>query len=99
MIGELITLVVLAIVVIVMFNSFSVEKDNASPGLMYLVIGFGLVVGVTLFFLALTYFQKSEDMLHFLLAFTSLCLFPIALSSAAATFISIRTLKETIASA
>jgi len=99
MIGELITLGVLVIVIIVMFNGIAVEQDTTSPGLNYLVLGFGVFVSVTLFFLALTYFQKSEDMLHFLLAFTSLCLFPIALSSAAATFISIRTLKETIAAA
>ena len=99
MIGEAITLVILVIVIVVLFSSFSTEKEQTSPGLMYLVLGFGLFVGVTMFFLALAYFQRSEDMLKFLLALTTCILFPMALSSAAATFVSIRKLKEVVASA
>lgn len=99
MLGELLTLVVLVIVMVTLFYSFSTENDPGSPGLTAIILGFGLFVGITLFFLARTYFQKSEDLLQFLLAFTMFVLLPISLSSAAATFISVRTLKETIASA
>jgi hypothetical protein len=99
MIGELLTLGFVILVIVVLFNSFSTEEDPGSPGLTFMILAFGLFVGITLFFLARTYFQKSEDLLQFLLAFTMFLLFPISLSSAAATFIGIRTLKETIASA
>jgi len=99
MFGELVTLVILVSVIISLFYSFSTESDPGSPGLSFMILSFGLFVGITLFFLARTYFQKSEDLLQFLLAFTMFLLFPMSLSSAAATFISIRTLKETIASA
>jgi FtsH-binding integral membrane protein len=99
MLVESIALVLVVIVLVVLFNSFSTENDKTSPGLMFLIMGFGGFVGLTCFLLALTYFQKSEDMLKFLLAFATLILFPISLSSAAATFVSVRTLKETIAAA
>ena len=99
MIGEFLTLGVVITTIAILFNSFSTENDPGSPGLTFMILAFGLFVGVTLCFLARTYFQKSEDLLQFLLAFTMLLLFPISLSSAAATFIGIRTLKETIATA
>jgi len=99
MIVELLTLVALVIVIVVLFYNFSTENSPGSPGLTFMILAFGLFVGITLFFLARSYFQKSEHLLQFLLAFTMFLLFPISLSSAAATFVSIRTLKETIATA
>ena len=96
---ELSVLVVLVIVIVVLFNAFSTEKEPTSPKLTALIGGFGLFVGIALLGLSLAYFQTVEAKTNFLLAFTTCILFPIALSSAAATFISIRSLKETIASA
>lgn len=98
MIPQILLLVIVIIVLSVLFSKFSTEKDPSSPGLTGLVFGFSLFVGIAAFFLALTYFQKADQMMNFLMAFTMIVVFPACLSSTALSVVSIRSLRETIAS-
>jgi len=100
MIVQALLLIGLIVTILVLFNSFSEEKDPSSPGLGGLVFGFSLFVGIASYCLALYYFQpKPEQMLSFLLFFTMVIVLPVCLNSTALSMISIRSLRETIASA
>jgi hypothetical protein len=93
-------LLTLLITIPVLFNSFSSESDPSSPGLTGLVFGFSLFVGITAYCLALYYFQpKPEQMVSFLLAFTMLVILPVCINTTAVSMVSLRGLRESVASA
>jgi hypothetical protein len=100
MLIQTLLLIGLIITMIVLFNSYSKETDPASPGLGGAVFGFSLFVGIATYCLALYYFQpKPEEMVQFLMFFTMVVILPVCLNSAAISMISIRSLRETLASA
>ena len=100
MLFQTLLLLALLITMIVLFNSYSTESDPSSPGLGGAIFGFSLFVGIASYCLALYYFQpKPEEMVQFLLFFTMVVVLPVCLNSSALSMISIRSLRETLASA
>jgi hypothetical protein len=92
-------LFVAILVMIVLFSNLS-GVDSKDYSLLSMVFGFSAFVGITCFFLALTYFSsKPNDLIWFLTFFVIVVLLPMCLCSTAISAVNVSNLRQAVATA
>ena len=91
--------ILVLIIMISLFSNLS-GVDSKDYSLLSMVIGFGIFVAITSYFLALTYFSSQPlNLLMFLTFFVTVILLPMCLVSTAVSAVNVSNLRQAIATA